>query len=147
MAGRRARSAPVASGVGTGDLDVRALGLPSEPDAMVRYLTSRYKGVGQKTAETVVSALGGDLFQILHAEPDRVASLVPAKRAEQLLTAWRADFDRRSGGTDFGRGGEDKPARGGKAVNGDEREEAPAGDGARRRRRGTRRGARGKSAD
>jgi uncharacterized protein (TIGR00288 family) len=145
VAGRGARSTPQRSAPPSGDLDVKALGLPSEPDAMVRYLTSRYKGVGQKTAETVVSALGGDLFQILHADPDRLATLVPAKRAEQLLTAWRVDFDRRSGGS--GRAGEDTPAPGGDAANGDGRGEAPAGDGARRRRRGTRRGARGKSAD
>jgi uncharacterized protein (TIGR00288 family) len=146
VAGRQSRSAPLSSGPPSGAVDVKALGLPSEPDAMVRYLTSRYKGVGQKTAETVVSALGRDLFQTLHADPDRLGSLVPAKRAEQLLNAWRADFDRRSG-TGSRPAGDDTPARGGDASSDDGREEAPAGDGARRRRRGTRRGARGKAAD
>ena len=43
--------------------DVEALGLPSEPDAILRYLTHRYRGVGEKTAETLVSEVRGRSLQ------------------------------------------------------------------------------------
>lgn len=141
VAVRRGKPTSSVSGAASSaGLDTKALGLPSEPEAMVRYLTSRYKGVGEKTAETVVGALGSELFQTLHTDPERVLSLVPAKRAEQLLAAWKADFDRRSAAA-----GEPGAEGGTKAKGGGE--DASTGDGARRRRRGTRRGARGKAAD
>jgi hypothetical protein len=66
---------------------------------MVRYLTHRYKGVGEKTAETLVERFGSDLFRTMHEEPDAIGRAIPAKRAEQVLEAWRSDFDRRTGGS------------------------------------------------
>lgn len=78
-----------------GGVDLSGLGLPSSPESMIRYLEHRYKGVGKKTAETLVGALGTDLFTVLHTEPDRIRSLAP-RRAEEVLQAWRSDYERRA---------------------------------------------------
>ena len=80
-----------------GDVDFDDLGLPSEDGAIVRYLTHRYKGVGEKTAESLVEAFGKDVFRTMQHDPDAISRTVPAKRAEQVLEAWRADFARRTG--------------------------------------------------
>ena len=85
-------SAPVGD---SGGIDLRELGLPSSPEAMTSYLANRYRGVGQKTAETLVASLGTDLFDVLQSQPERVRSLVGESRAEQVLTAWREDHQRR----------------------------------------------------
>ena len=84
------RSAAPSSSAG-----LEGLGLPTDHGAIVRYLAHRYKGVGEKTAETLVEELGTDVFRTLHEDPDAVARLVPPKRAEQVLDAWRADYERR----------------------------------------------------
>ena len=77
-------------------LDPSTLGLPTDTDAQVRYLTNRYKGVGQKTAEKLVEGFGEDVFTVLQEEPQRVKDLIPQARAENVLEQWKADFDRRS---------------------------------------------------
>lgn len=76
-------------------LEPGKLGLPTGRAAVIRYLTNSYKGVGKKTAETLVDTFGGDLFKVLQRDPDRITSVVTGKRAEQLLDAWRADHQRR----------------------------------------------------
>ena len=91
-----------AGGIGSesaavGSAGVEGLGLPSDPGAIVRYLTHRYKGVGDKTAETLVEHLGAKLFATMHEDPDAIGRIVPAGRAEQVLEAWRADYERRTG--------------------------------------------------
>jgi hypothetical protein len=78
-----------------GGSDVDGLGLPSDPGAIVRYLTHRYKGVGEKTAETLVEHLGSNLFRTMQENPDEIARIVPRGRAEQVLDAWRSDYERR----------------------------------------------------
>jgi hypothetical protein len=78
-----------------GPVDVNALGLPTEPTALTRYLTNSYKGVGQKTAERLVEEFGTNLFQVLQDQPDRIGSVIPPNRADQLLQAWRTDLARR----------------------------------------------------
>ncbi|MBT8487492.1 MAG: NYN domain-containing protein [Gemmatimonadetes bacterium] len=78
----------------SGNLD--DLALPSEKGAIVRYLAHRYKGVGEKTAETLVDHFGADIFRTMHERPDAIAEVVPPKRAEQVLDAWRADYERRT---------------------------------------------------
>jgi uncharacterized protein (TIGR00288 family) len=83
---------------GGAPVDVEALRLPTDPDAVVQYLTNSYKGVGKKTAETLVEALGESLFPTLQQDPDRVRSLLPPARAEKVLEGWSADHARRSGG-------------------------------------------------
>ncbi len=102
------------------DFDAAALGLPTDPAAVVRYLTHRYRGVGEKTAELLVERFGADLFRVLRDDPVAISNTVTPKRAEQVLEAWRVDFERRrgrrSGGTpevQDGRGG-DRGRRGGR---------------------------------
>ncbi|MCH7532180.1 MAG: NYN domain-containing protein [Gemmatimonadetes bacterium] len=93
------------------EVDLDSLGLPSDADAIVRYLTHRYKGVGEKTAKTLVERFGTDLFRTLRDDPAAISAAVPPSRAEQLLDAWRADYTRRTsgesdaGGSKGGRGG------------------------------------------
>jgi uncharacterized protein (TIGR00288 family) len=89
-----------------GPADVSTLGLPSEPDAILRYLTHRYRGVGEKTAETLVEHFGAGLFDTLANDPDAIGRVIPANRAEQVLEAWQADFERRTGAKDGGGGAE-----------------------------------------
>ncbi|NNK64893.1 MAG: NYN domain-containing protein, partial [Gemmatimonadetes bacterium] len=86
------------AGASGAEVDVRELGLPTDADAQLRYLTNSYRGVGKKTAEALVEAFGEDLFSVLHTQPERVRSVVPAARAEALLEAWREDLARRAGG-------------------------------------------------
>ena len=86
------------------EVDLAELALPTDPDAIVRYLTHRYKGVGQKTAETLVDRFGPGIFKTLRDEPQTVASVVPQGRAEQVLEAWRADYERRVASHKRGRG-------------------------------------------
>jgi uncharacterized protein (TIGR00288 family) len=76
-------------------IDAEALGLPTDRDAQIAYLTNSYKGIGEKTAETVVEAFGERLFEVLNNEPDRVRDLLPGSRGEQLLEAWDEDIERR----------------------------------------------------
>ncbi len=121
------RSAPAE---GASPLDAGALGLPTEPDAIVRYLTHRYRGVGEKTAESLVERFGMELFRVLRDDPEAIREAVTPKRAEQVLEAWQTDYERRigrqSGGGDGTGGGENRSERGG-------------------RRGGRRRGSRGRS--
>ncbi len=121
-----APAAPAADG----SFDPEALGLPMEPAAIVRYLTHRYRGVGEKTAEALVERFGAGLFKALKDDPEAVAAAVTPKRAEQVLEAWKIDFERRSG------------RRGGGAT---EASEPRSGSGERSRRGGRRRGSRGRS--
>jgi uncharacterized protein (TIGR00288 family) len=87
--------APTAEAAGAA-VEFDQLGLPSDPGAIVRYLTHRYKGVGEKTAEALVEKFGPQIFRTMHEDPDAIARAVPPKRAEQVLEAWRADFERRT---------------------------------------------------
>ncbi len=84
---------------GDGDreaLDASALGLPTDPDAIVRYLSHRYRGVGEKTAETLVERFGTGLFATLRDRPEAISEAITPKRAEQVLEAWKADYERRT---------------------------------------------------
>lgn len=90
------------------------LGLPSDPGAIARYLTHRYKGVGEKTAEMLVERFGASLFATMQDDPDAIASVIPAKRAEQLLEAWRSDYDRRTRGSNGGEDAGNDGRRGGR---------------------------------
>ena len=88
-----AESKPEAS---LGKVDPVKLGLPTDDAAVISYLTNSYKGVGKKTAESLLEAFGPDLFSVLEEEPDRIGPIVSGRRAEQLLEGWKADFKRRS---------------------------------------------------
>ncbi len=97
--------------------EIEGLGLPSDPEAIVRYLTHRYKGVGEKTAETLVERFGVGLFSTLRDDPDAVARVIPAGRAEQVLDAWRADYERRTSAR-AGGGGQGGERNGGRRGRG-----------------------------
>jgi uncharacterized protein (TIGR00288 family) len=84
------------SDVGATSGELEDLGLPSDTGAIIRYLAHRYKGVGEKTAETLVDELGTDVFDVMHRHPERISEIVPAGRAERVLEAWRADYERRT---------------------------------------------------
>jgi len=86
------------SGGGLGsssDLDVQELGLPTDADSIVRYMANRYRGVGEKTAEALVDRFGTEVFHALQDDPDAVRSAVAGHRADQVLEAWAADYERR----------------------------------------------------
>ena len=76
-------------------VDVGQLRLPTGRDSIVKYLSNSYGGVGQRTAETLVDALGDELFRVLQSDPSRVEKLLPPARAESVLAGWTADFERR----------------------------------------------------
>ena len=78
------------------DFSASSIGLPTDPQAIVRYLAHRYKGVGQKTAETLVEQFGPALFQTLRDDPESVKAALPSNRGEQVLLAWKADYARRT---------------------------------------------------
>jgi uncharacterized protein (TIGR00288 family) len=140
-----------------GAVDPASLGLPTESDAQVRYLTS-YRGVGRKTAEALVERFGPNLFEVLHSEPERLEAVVPSGRAEQVLRAWRDDYERRTGSlaaaaeptalqgataegvtTSEGDAAQQGPAE---TPNGSPEGRRQGGSGRRRSRRGGRRGGR-----
>jgi hypothetical protein len=75
--------------------DAAELGLPTDPEAIVRYLTHRYRGVGDKTAELLVERFGAGLFAVLRDDPEAINAAITPKRAEQVLEAWQIDYERR----------------------------------------------------
>src|SRR5690606_23629311 len=66
--------------------------LPTEPAAVIARLTT-YPGVGRKTAETLIEALGAEnVFPALRDAPDRIReALGGGRRAELLISAWQAE--------------------------------------------------------
>ncbi|MEX2528387.1 MAG: hypothetical protein WEA09_12185, partial [Gemmatimonadota bacterium] len=119
-------------------VDPTELALPTDPDSVVQYLSNSYRGVGRKTAETLVEAFGDKLFQVLQEQPERVNQVVPESRAEKVLEGWNADYARRAGTSDSpsSGGSENRPT----AVEGGQDEKAPP-----RRTRGRTRRTRGGS--
>lgn len=91
-AGGGARSgsgAPVATApVG---FDPATLGLPLTLEAILEHLVS-YAGVGKKTAETLVEALGDRVFHTMQTAPEQIRALLPAARAERVLDEWMDDY-------------------------------------------------------
>jgi len=95
-------SAPAARGAvrpssptGSEVFDPAVLRLPTGSESVIQYLSNSYGGVGKKTAETLVEALGDRLFHVLHSEPSRIGELLPAARAEKVIEGWEADYGRR----------------------------------------------------
>jgi hypothetical protein len=52
--------------------------------------------VGRKTAERLVEEFGSGLFEVMHTEPGRLASVIRSDRVDQLLEGWKADLERRT---------------------------------------------------
>ena len=78
-----------------GELDAKALGLPTTEGSIKSYLANRYKGVGIKTAERLVGHFGVEVFDVLQREPERVRKVLTKSRADSVLTAWAVDHRRR----------------------------------------------------
>ena len=80
-------------GDGSGQRDhADGTGLPRERSEVIRYLVARYKGVGERTASTVVDEFGPtEVFRVLGEDPDRVRDLVGPARAQMLIDGWAAD--------------------------------------------------------
>ncbi|HEX7092006.1 MAG TPA: NYN domain-containing protein [Longimicrobiales bacterium] len=118
---------------------------PVDAAAVIERL-SRYKGVGKRTAEALVEALGAaNVFPALRDEPDRVrAALGGGRRAELLIRAWEAESgggaaQARAEAADEAAGSE---AAAGEAAAGAAGDAAPGAATARRRSRGRRGGQR-----
>jgi uncharacterized protein (TIGR00288 family) len=122
-----------------GPVEPGALGLPTESEDQVRYLT-HYRGVGRKTAETLVESFGSEVFSVLQSDPQRLEDVVPAARAQQILEAWKQDYARRLGSAGPSRPEESTTESSGEA--GAEPSDGNGGNhgGRRRTRRGGRRG-------
>ncbi|MBW3552240.1 MAG: hypothetical protein KY466_01950, partial [Gemmatimonadetes bacterium] len=92
--GAVARPAP---GAGA-EFDATELGLPTDSGSVIRYLSNSYPGVGQKTAETLISAFGADrVFHGLHADHEKVRDILGSgRRTEALIEAWLKDYRRRT---------------------------------------------------
>jgi uncharacterized protein (TIGR00288 family) len=130
----------------SGAVNPALLGLPTDPEEVVRYLTTSYKGVGKKTAENLVEAFGDQLFTALNTRGREVRNTVPVARAEMVLDGWRQDLATRLAALPSA----DEPEA--PAVEAEAAPEAPApekeqaegeGEGARRRTRRTSRKGRG----
>jgi hypothetical protein len=119
----RAAAPSAPAGAHDGGFDLGELGLPTDPEAIVRYLTHRYRGVGDKTAELLVERFGAGLFGVLRDDPAAINDAVTPKRAEQVLEAWQIDYERRrtrrAGGAAGAEGGEGRSSeRGGRSRGG-----------------------------
>ena len=95
---QRRKEEPVRKGAGKKEaltFSAAALGLPTEREAIERYLANSYRGTGKKTAESLLDAAGPDIFRVMQEEPERVRELLSARRADALLEQWNADYERR----------------------------------------------------
>jgi uncharacterized protein (TIGR00288 family) len=73
--------------------DAASFGLPTGAEAVTSYITTEYKGIGPKSVQTLVDAVGADrVFETLEAKPDQVRDLLGGARAEKLLDAWADDI-------------------------------------------------------
>ena len=66
----------------------------TESDAagdVVEHMVRNYKGVGRKTAETLAAELGTDVFDVIDANPDRIRSILPGRRADAVIAGRAAE--------------------------------------------------------
>ena len=69
---------------------------PTSRSGLARYLSSGFvKGIGPKTAEAIVAALGQDALTVINEEPEKLAAIpgVGKRKAEMLNEALRAQRD------------------------------------------------------
>jgi uncharacterized protein (TIGR00288 family) len=73
--------------------DAAALGLPVEPQAIVDYMSTNYKGVGPKSVQTLLEAVGpGKLYDALEKQHDRVREVIGTARGERLIDSFADDI-------------------------------------------------------
>ena len=58
---------------------------------VVEHMVRNYKGVGRKTAETLAAELGPDVFDVIDANPDRIRSILPGRRADAVIAGRAAE--------------------------------------------------------
>jgi uncharacterized protein (TIGR00288 family) len=72
-------------------LDPAALRLPSTPADMVAYMASAYSGVGPKSVQSLIDAVGAPrLYEVLNTQHDRVREVLGA-RGDRLIEAFADD--------------------------------------------------------
>ncbi len=86
-----AASAPVT----TPSFSAVALGLPGSLAEITTYLGTKYKGIGKKTAETLVERFGERIFDVLREHPEEIRTVLDERRAGTLLEQWTADYESR----------------------------------------------------
>jgi hypothetical protein len=70
-----------------------ALGLPSDPAAIVDYMATNYKGVGPKSVQTLIDTFGaGKLYDALEKQHDRIIEVMGTSRGENLIDAFADDL-------------------------------------------------------
>jgi hypothetical protein len=67
-------------------------GAPSEGPA--EFMVRNYKGVGRKTAETLVNEFGDAVFEVIDSDPERIRSMLPGRRAEAVIAGRAAQRER-----------------------------------------------------
>ncbi|CAN5766227.1 hypothetical protein BH23GEM9_BH23GEM9_35710 [soil metagenome] len=73
-------------------VDPAALGLPTDADQIASYMVSSYSGVGPKSVQSLLDALGaGRIYDALETQQERVREILGA-RAERLLDQWADDI-------------------------------------------------------
>jgi uncharacterized protein (TIGR00288 family) len=76
--------------------DAGALGLPQEAEAVRTYIAETYRGIGAKTADSLIDEFGEDgVFDALEEDSERVKEMLGAGRAATLLDQWEEDRKRR----------------------------------------------------
>ncbi len=93
--GRKPAAAVVAPPPEKPAFSAAALGLPESLPDITAYLATRYKGVGKKTAETLVERFGSGAFEALQERPEEVTAALDERRASTLLKAWADDYAKR----------------------------------------------------
>jgi uncharacterized protein (TIGR00288 family) len=95
--------------------DAASLGLPRSPAEITEYLSASYKGVGKKTAETLLERFGPDLFEAMQERPSEIRGMLDERRAGALLEQWTADYARRTSAKTRG-DEESRPTSAGKSA-------------------------------
>ncbi|MCP4153609.1 MAG: ATP-dependent RecD-like DNA helicase [bacterium] len=54
--------------------------LPEDKEGMIKYLSSRIKGLGKRTSEKIVNKFGDETFEILRENPERLRELKIGKK-------------------------------------------------------------------
>ncbi len=137
----RKTAAQAATAPASGDV-ARDLQLPTDAEGVATYLVHRYKGVGKKTADSLIEAVGAqNVFNTLQQEPERVREVLGARSGDKLLEAWSDDLRGRT------KAGASRAAKSAKAVEAPAEKPAARAAGARKGtgRKATRRGGRKKS--
>ncbi|MFG0317782.1 MAG: helix-hairpin-helix domain-containing protein, partial [Planctomycetota bacterium JB042] len=66
--------------------------LPKSHTGMVAFLSSQFSGIGEKLAERIVGRFGDATYEVLDAEPMRIADVegVGGKKAKAIAQQWES---------------------------------------------------------